>query len=462
MAIEACRKAHLLFAGSGENLGLKVGKLIERVDEWSHNEHESKDNALELMSRFKLEKSACDAYKIAFQNWKRAIETRQDCESFDIKASTRALLGTGNASVFEFGFNLNYPWGVPYISGSTLKGAVSSYLSRHGGIEWSRHDGAVKSDAQVELFGGIRQGDGESYAGLLTFHDAWLCPWDRRTNNRGDWFDEDIINPHYPGYFREKRLPDGTDNPIPIKIAALCPGLQFHITIQGPEEYRKLAREVLIRLLAEEGIGGKTAVGYGRFDYVKSQDEVLDDARGEIQQVSSPERVKAVFDMFKNEKSLHRNLIDALERVDCTKELEGAWASLHPLGFLALLTSRGDLKNLKMLNDRFKTFEKSIQKWMEASSIESLSKSREGQALFRLMLEKWPEEISASRDIKAVKELAFEWSDTSFSADELLEIIESKKFSWPPADGLRDFIEHSGYNIEEKELLLIALEEAGL
>jgi len=462
MAIEACRKAHLLFAGSGENLSLKVGKLIERVDEWSHNEHESKDNALKLMSCFKLEKSACNAYKIAFQNWKSAIEGRQDCESFDIKASTRVLLGTGNASVFEFGFNLNYPWGIPYISGSTLKGAVSSYLSRHGGTGWSRYDGAVKSDAQVELFGGIREESSQSYAGLLTFHDAWLCPWDRRTNNRGDWFDEDIINPHYPGYYREQRLPDGTDNPIPIKIAALCPGLQFHVTIQGPEEYRKLAKEVLVRLLAEEGIGGKTAVGYGRFTYVKSQNEALDDAREEISQASSPEKMKAVFEKFKTNKSLQMDLISALGRVDCTKDLEGAWTSLHPLGFLELLTRRGDLKNLRMLNDRFKNFEKSIQKWMEASRIDSVSKSREGQALFRLMLEKWSEEVAGNRDIKAVKELAFEWSDTSFSADELLEIIESKKFSWPPADGLRYFIENSERNSDERELLLLALEEAGL
>lgn len=462
MALQARRNEHKWLYGQGQNLGLAVSKLNPTVDEWERGEHEQKDSSLRSMASFKLEKSAVEAYRLAFENWKRAVDSRQDCESFDIIASTRVLLGTGNASVFEFGFNLNYPWGIPYIAGSTLKGAVSSYLARHGGQDWSRTKGALKSNAQVELFGGILDRDGKSYAGLLTFHDAWLCPWQNR-NNKGDWFDEDIINPHYPEYYRGNRLPDGTDNPIPIKIAALCPGLRFRVTIQGPEEYRNLAKSVLIQLLEEEGIGGKTAVGYGRFTYVKSAKESLEDAKKQIAGINTPEVMLEKYKEFRNEKALQKDLRQALARLPCAQALHGLWESLNPLGLLEQMMRQGSFTKLKDLNDRFKNFDSNIRRWLESEGAPELSSTTAGQNLFRLMLEKWPEDIATNKDTKIVKELAFTWADTNWSAEALLEMIEARSFSWPSSEGLRDFVENSGrYVGDELELLLMALDEANL
>lgn len=461
MALQARRDAHVRLHGC-QNLALAVYKLNSAVDERADAIPVNKNAALHDMASFKLEKSAVEAYRLAFENWKRAVDSRQDCESFDIIASTRVLLGTGNASVFEFGFNLNYPWGIPYIAGSTLKGAVSSYLARHGGQDWSRTKGAQKSDAQVELFGGILDRDGKSYSGLLTFHDAWLCPWQHR-DTKGDWFDEDIINPHYPEYYRGNRLPDGTDNPIPIKIAALCPGLRFLVTIQGPEDYRKLAKSVLVQLLEEEGIGGKTAVGYGRFTYVKSVEENLEDAKRQIVEIDTPEMMQKKFDEFRNEKKLHKDLREALGRLPYSQDIQGIWQSLHPLGLLEQLMRQGVFTKFKDLNARFKDFYTGITKWMESEGVHNLSSTTAGQNLFRLMLEKWPEDVAKNVETIIVKELAFTWADMNLTAETLLGMIETRSFTWPPSADLRDFVENSGrYTGDDLELLLMALDEAAL
>ncbi|WP_419780209.1 type III-B CRISPR module RAMP protein Cmr6 [Maridesulfovibrio sp.] len=263
------------FDGVGHNLGLKICKLNINIDlprerndrNSGSNKPENREKALQQMANFRFGKESAKAYKFAFERLGKAAQAHGDCEIFEIKTSTRVLLGTGNASVFEFGFNLNYPWGVPYISGATLKGAVSSYLARNGGKDWEIFDGAEKSRLQVDMFGGRLQGDSKSYVGLVTFQDAWMCPWEPR-DGRGDWFDMDIITPHYTGYYQGESAPTGMDNPLPIKIAALCPGLRFQVILQGPDKHREFVRRILWKLLEEDGIGGKTAVGYGRFEYI--------------------------------------------------------------------------------------------------------------------------------------------------------------------------------------------------
>jgi len=262
MSLPARREAHDGFPVKAcYNLGLKVERHIECIDGIDEpKEHKAKEKALEMMAGFEMSEADAAPYRSAFARWEKAVTAAGDCENFEISSRSRVLLGTGNASVFEFGFNLNYPWGVPYIPGSSLKGLLSSYLSRHDS-NWKRDktNPAVKSDFQVELFGGIRENGDESYSGILRFNDAWLLP------ARTHWFEPDIINQHYKSYYRGEKAPDGTENPFPDKIAAFRPRLTFLVCIQGKKDCREFAKKHLLQALDEEGIGGKTAVGYGRF-----------------------------------------------------------------------------------------------------------------------------------------------------------------------------------------------------
>ncbi len=466
MAFIATRTTHDVFHGSGcRNLALRVAKLNRRIDDWTGKEHEAKDEALRFMESFKFPSDSASAYKKAFERWKKAVESRGDAEIFEIEAVTRVLLGTGNASVFEFGFNLSYPWGVPYVSGSSLKGLLSSYMSRHCGPEWRRGVGTpVKSEAQVELFGGVREADErkESFVGTLIFHDAWLAAWPSKEEGRrstGDWFDADIITPHHFRYYGGNGLPDGTENPVPIKMAVLRPGLVFLVCIQGPSPYRSLARKILLEALEKEGIGGKTAVGYGRFAYVQSEEEKNLQLRGKIEKSDSPAELRAFYKECKNNNALIADLRKALDRIGYSDEAKDMFEAIRPLFVLRKQVEQGDIKDLKSLNQRFKTMKSQIEKALELEDTDALKKTEDGRKLFDLMILKWVEGLRANKDLAVVKNLAYGWEDMDLTADELLSKAKEKGRVWPPLDDIPGYLERhpEKFDADTRDLVLLEL-----
>ena len=470
MPFEAIRQPHRSFMPERcENLAFRVARLNPQIDDWLKSEHGAKDKGLEDMAGFSLPAETAKAYRQSFFKWKEAVGVAGDCEVFEIEALTRVLMGTGNASVFEFGFQLNYPWGVPTIPGSSLKGLVSSYLARHGGKSWSRHPTkiGVKSDAQVELFGGIRDEEkgGESYAGSLIFHDAWLSPWEKR-GNRGDWFDNDIITPHHAKYYGEKgALPSGMEDPVPVKMAALRPGLTFLVVIQGPEAYRKLAREVLLEALEEEGIGGKRAVGYGRFAYVLSEKEKTAEIRKAIETAPDTESLQALYAKNKKDVSLRPHFARAVERLKFADSLKGMMETLMPLTLLHQQVEKGEYKDLKSLNQRFKNMKGVLENWQKEEGLEHLKQAPNARALFDLMLKKWTSEVRAGADLGVVKSLAYGWEDMGLSdADGILEVVEGEERIWPLLKDFPAFLE----TVKEKmdadswDLIWMTLEEKGI
>ncbi|TWI62868.1 CRISPR type III-B/RAMP module RAMP protein Cmr6 [Desulfobotulus alkaliphilus] len=468
MSFEAIRQDHRnIVRGKCENLSFRVAKLNPVIDDWLQNEHGAKDSGLFDMSAFRFPSESAKAYRQSFFRWKEAIGVAGDCEIFEVEALTRILMGTGNASVFEFGFQLNYPWGVPTIPGSSLKGLVSSYLARHGGDAWSRHQTktAVKSDAQVELFGGIRETDdkAQSYAGTLVFHDAWLSPWERRGSG-GDWFDSDIITPHHAKYYgANNSLPSGMEDPVPIKMAALRPGLTFLVVIQGPEEYRKLAREVLIEALREEGIGGKRAVGYGRFAYVLSEEEKTAEIRKSIENATDAETLQALYRQHKGNSPLRPYFVKAIERLKFADSLKPVMEALMPLALLRMQVEKGEHKDLKGLNQRFKNLKGVLENWQKDEDLENMKHATDARAIFDLMLKKWPSEVRAGAELGVVKNLAYGWEDMGLShnPDAILEIIEGDERTWPLLKDLPAFLETLKDQMEKEdwELLSMTLEE---
>jgi len=255
------------FDGVGQNLGLSLEKFNPFID--SGNEHEQKQAAFDRMTTFNFSsiQPLKESYNRHLDEWRTIQQARRTVVSCTIKATSRVLLGTGNASVHNFGFNLSKPWGVPYISGSTLKGLVSSWLARRGGDAWWRAGrGAEKSPLQVELFGGIVKDDAKerAWAGSVIFNDALMLLGPQPC------FVADIITSHHMKYYGGSRMPDGTEDPNPVGIVALRPDTQFFISLEGSRDATTFVLEVLKKALAEEGLGGKTAVGYGRFVVVES------------------------------------------------------------------------------------------------------------------------------------------------------------------------------------------------
>jgi len=453
--MDAIRNHHKNFLhGSlvwGENLGLRLDKLNREIDDPSS--HTNKENMLQVMSAFSMPASLLESYGYAFKNWCKIMGSQKECESFDIISTAKALLGTGNTSVHEFGVNLNKPWGVPYISGTTLKGLVSSYLAKNGGEEWKSSENSKKSDYQIELFGGDREEDGKTYAGSIVFNDAWIYP---AANQK--WFVNDIINVHHQKYYGENRLPDGTEDPVPVKIAALKMGLKFFVSIQGSEKERKFIKSVLKRALEEEGIGGKTAVGYGRFEVIKSVEEENAET---IELISSADN-ETLCELNKkrgNVAALAQAFTNAVNERPLSSALNSLYLKFNPLKIVLNEIKGGKVKSVKDLNEVYKIVKKNFKKFLESNMDLKPSQMAEAQEIFNFAINEFDLSTDEIENNGLLKQLAYTWEDVLINDNNIDEIVE-KRFErkWPPIEGLKKAIEAANLNKDTKELALMEIE----
>lgn len=314
--------------GTGDNLGLYVDKLNQEIDDPKVDDGgKHKEKMFEKLASFSMGKGSPlqQSYQHAFERWRKTMEERQDCLCFEIINRSRLLLGTGNDSIYEFGVNLNRPWGVPCISGATLKGALSSYLAQHGAADWAKDVDGLKGIRQADIFGGSFLDDEKSFeiAGVVDFFDAWLSP------GAGYWFEADITTPHHTSYYRGENLPSGIEAPVPAKLAALAPRQVFFVVMRGERQVLEFLKIKLGLVLDEEGIGGKTAVGYGRFDIVKSREEINKALKAAVHEASSAELLRIEKEQVKKH---HFSIIAAeLERRPYDKELDQLYLKYSPL-----------------------------------------------------------------------------------------------------------------------------------
>ena len=453
--MDAIRKHHNRFLrgslASGENLGLRLDKLNREIDDSSGHDH--KDEMLQVMSSFSMPPSLLKSYGYAFKKWCEIMALQRECEVFDIISTTKALLGTGNTSVHEFGVNLNKPWGVPYLSGTTLKGLVSSYLASNGGQDWWKSNkDSKKSDYQIQLFGGEREQDGKIYSGSIIFNDAWIYP---ESNEK--WFVNDIINVHHQQYYGERRLPDGTENPVPVKIAALKMNLKFFVSIHGNQKERLFVKSVLKRALMEEGIGGKTAVGYGRFKILKSAEE---ENAENIELISSADN-DTLLKLYKergNTAVLAEAFANAVTQRPLTDELYPLYQKINPLKIVLNEIKSGKVASVKELNGVYKNLKKNVKKFLESNQGLKLSQVAEAQEIFNFAINEFNLSIDEIENNALLKQIAYTWEDVVINDDTIEEIVE-KRFErkWPPIEGLKEAIQAADLNKETKELALMEI-----
>ena len=82
----------------------------------------------------------------------------------------------------------------------------------------------------------------------------------------------DVMNPHYPKYYRDEDFPHDGDQPNPISFLAVAEGMRFDFAVALRRRDETASREAvdkaqqwLGKALMEVGIGAKTGTGYGLF-----------------------------------------------------------------------------------------------------------------------------------------------------------------------------------------------------
>jgi CRISPR-associated protein Cmr6 len=194
-------------------------------------------------------------YHRFFQRWRKSIEDQQpEAQILEATVLGRMVVGLGAESVLEVSIGLHRTYGVPYIPGSALKGLAAA--AAHKKLEdpdWRR----VKEDGKIGASHKILFGNQES-SGYVTFHDALWVPIGNKLP-----LDLDVMTVHHPDYYQGLDCPPADwDNPTPV--AFLSAQGTYLLAVTGPAEWAETAMAILGEALEKDGIGAKTAAGYGR------------------------------------------------------------------------------------------------------------------------------------------------------------------------------------------------------
>lgn len=202
-------------------------------------------------------------------------------EAITVRAmlKTPLITGIGETHPHEVSMALEHNLGIPFIPASGVKGIVRFAHTI------SLIDEAVQRDPDLRR------------TGIFDDEEDWtLIPLIFGTQKRIgrviflDAYPEqvpdlkiDIMNPHYGDYYSDpgKTTPPADYlNPKPLKFLTVKEKTVFifRAVSEKEEDISQKVKDALFKALTEEGVGAKTAVGYGRFAIMNERHAVDDKA----------------------------------------------------------------------------------------------------------------------------------------------------------------------------------------
>lgn len=208
---------------------------------------------------------------------------QQQLKAFEIVTSTRLIIGIGGTSVYEVGLTLHHIYGIPYIPASAIKGFTRSWMIQS---QFNNNEGKALGEQEFcDLFGCPAEWKDDDKKTHQSFYEKnkedYKLPGERQGNiiffdafpTQPPTIEEDVMNVHYPDYYRGEAPPTDFQSPTPIAFLTVAVGTPFQfiigMKINGSERDDKLlnkAETLLREALTQHGIGAKTAVGYGYFN----------------------------------------------------------------------------------------------------------------------------------------------------------------------------------------------------
>ncbi|RLB95067.1 MAG: type III-B CRISPR module RAMP protein Cmr6 [Deltaproteobacteria bacterium] len=232
---------------------------------------------------------------------KRHVQQSNCCEAmkkagytvlvFEAALVSPFISGLGMTHPTETGMVLDWDSGLPYVPAPSQKGVLRlAYVLdtiRHDPDQAKEENGEhvwYEDDEFRTLFGYTADRDrDDGLVGRIVVLDAHPLEVPALA--------EDILNPHYPDYYGKKTRngqqvgPTEDQNPIPVKFLVMRPGIRFvfRVLLRYPlagdpvkdtEKLVGLVRDAMHTSLEEEGLGAKTALGYGRFRILGEKEPV--------------------------------------------------------------------------------------------------------------------------------------------------------------------------------------------
>lgn len=206
-------------------------------------------------------------------NSARMIEIRAELKS-------PLITGIGQTHPNEVGMTFDHTMGVPYIPATSIKGLVrlahilnlmmdeekASFLISEDKDEL---DDTHPASRIPEIFGGAMK-DGKK-VGLFRGNVLFLDVYPETIPD----LHVDIMNPHYGAYYADDKdeiPPADYLDPNPIQFLTVKSGtvFVFRAVVYYPPELLEAIQLAFDEALTGQGVGAKTAVGYGRFSICHS------------------------------------------------------------------------------------------------------------------------------------------------------------------------------------------------
>jgi len=222
-----------------------------------------------------------DQYKIKFESNLKQKDKNYEFKGFKGKTASRLLIGFGSPSVIETSLKLDHIYGFPFIPGSALKGILRNYLInehfRNSNNE-ADEELALKDKGFCDIFGCPKESVyEEERQGKVFFLDS--------IPNEAPKIEKDVMTPHYGDYYKSKgeKPPADYYSPDIIDFLGVSKNIEFNFYLGIKKKDLKLKitknsnlvdddtpildfiKNKLREALEFQGVGGKTAVGYGYF-----------------------------------------------------------------------------------------------------------------------------------------------------------------------------------------------------
>lgn len=257
-------------------------------------------------------------YQRFLDKFKIAIVS-QNSKIFEAKTSSRLLIGLGASSILENSISLHPIYGVPYIPGSSLKGAFRDYYIHFVIL----HKNDFKADdidnliEESELFDNDNLNEKiihtkykkvsnqlpflksiadklkkaqrifghQEKEGEIIFYDAYPKEFPK--------LEIDIMTPHYRDYYGGSSSPGDWLTPMPIKFLAIKENNTFLFSIRKRKgDMDNEIFEHFQSMLRIHGVGAKTAVNYGYFEILDTN--IMENISNKVQLQQNEEKLKSM------------------------------------------------------------------------------------------------------------------------------------------------------------------------
>jgi len=208
-----------------------------------------------------------------------ALSSRYESIVFKAQLEGPLITGIGETHPHEISMVFDYNLGIPYIPASGIKGIVrfahtlellfdengtftDKFVEEENGHEIINEENNLTFIPQ--LFGS------QTAKGSVIFLDAY--------SEKVPELHIDIMNPHYSDYYGDdtyRTPPADYLNPVPLKFLTVAKDTVFIFRALVDNKIAGLVDKVKTafkKALTEEGVGSKTAVGYGTFEICDSED----------------------------------------------------------------------------------------------------------------------------------------------------------------------------------------------